>query len=359
MTDDSNSPERTARDTRATGGADIDSLARALSGFSGFATVRPDDLVPMNTTGLVHAHIRIGTTGAVLRVPRLGSFGMGPQDNLAYQAECFRRAAPSGHVPQIFAAIEPRDRVPWGALVISEIDGRTPSLPRELDAIAGALAAIHALPVPAAERRPPLPSHDDPVGATMKVIELQAGYLERAGLEPDALRQIEEEFSWAQAFAAEAAGRPQPVSLVGTDTHPGNFMTTPDGKGIFVDLEKMLYGAPAIDLAHASVYTSTMWDAEAAVALTQGEVAQFYDAYFAAAGADSEERIRPWCGPLRRFTWLRTTTWCAKWRVDAAEGRAWSPSRHDPAYLASVRARMDDYFDPATIARIRAGFADL
>jgi len=67
---------------------------------------------------------------------------------------------------------------------------------------------------------------------------------------------------------------------------------------------------------------------------------------------------------LRRLTWLRTTTWCAKWRVEAAkapattgstgERSAWSAERHDAALIAGVRARIDDYFNPDTIARIRA-----
>ena len=34
------------------------------------------------------------------------------------------------------------------------------------------------------------------------------------------------------------------------------------GRAVFVDLEKALYGSPAVDLAHASIYTSTMWDPE-------------------------------------------------------------------------------------------------
>ena len=257
-----------------TGGADPGALHRALAGHAAYAGVAPADLEPMRTKGLVHAHVRIRGTGAVLRVPRLGSFGLSPADNLAYQAECFRRAGPSGHVPDIFAVLSPDAGLPWGALVISEIAGATPALPRDLPAIARALAAIHALDVPRETLRPPLPSHGDPVAATVAVIEAQAGFLARAGLVPDALRQIGEEVAWARGLAAEAAGADHPVTLVGTDTHPGNFMVRQcDGEAIFVDMEKMLYGAPAIDLAHASVYTSTMWDADVATALSPAEVA--------------------------------------------------------------------------------------
>ena len=338
------------------GGADLAALHRALCAVEGFAAVSIGDLAPMRAKGLIHAHVRIRATGAVLRVPRLSSFGLNPPDNLAYQAACFSRAAASGHVPKLIGVIPPQNSIPWGALIISEIVGGTPPAPEALPAIARALAAIHALPVPEAPGRAPVPSHDDPVAATLEVIEAQAQYLGAAGLAPAALAQIEEEVACARVFAADMAGAEMPVTLVGTDTHPGNFMTRTDGTAIFVDLEKMLYGAPAIDLAHATVYTSTMWDEDVATALSGEQVAGFYSAYFDAMPPELANRIWPWCGPLRRFTWLRTTTWCAKWRVESRDGAAWSAAQHDPTYIKSVRTRVADYFDPSTIEAIRAGF---
>jgi hypothetical protein len=338
------------------GGADMAALYRALGRLDGFAGIGPDALEPMRAKGLIHAHVRVSGTGSVLRIPRLSSFGFEPTVNLDYQAACFRRAAASGHVPELLGTIAPQPGIPWGALVIAEIDGGTPPVPDGLPAIAEALAAIHALPVPAEDDRTPLPSHADPVAATLDVIEVQARYLPHAGLSSAARLQIDEELALARGFAATTAGADIPVTLVGTDTHPGNFMMRPDGVAVFVDLEKMLYGAPAIDLAHATVYTSTMWDADVASALTDGDVAAFYAAYFGALPEELAKRIRPWCAPLRRFTWLRTTTWCAKWRVDSRDGAAWSAARHDPDYIDSVRARVADYFDAATIESIRAGF---
>lgn len=343
-------------DTWDAGGADLTALHRALTKIERFADIAQDDLVPMRVKGLFHAHVRIESTGSVLRIPRVSSLGHTPQENLVYQEASFSRAAAGGHVPLLRGIIPPQDDIPWGALIISEIEGGTPPLPDGLAAIARALAALHALPVPPPPGRPPIPSHDDPVAATMKVIEAQALFLDDAGLTADARRQIDEELTGARSFAADVAGQDMPVTLVGTDTHPGNFMMQPDGTAIFVDLEKMLYGAPAIDLAHATVYTSTMWDADVATALGDADVAAFYDAYFDALPVALGDRIRPWCAPLRRFTWLRTTTWCAKWRVQSQNGASWSAMQHDPDYIASVRRRVDDYFDPETIARIRAGF---
>lgn len=338
------------------GGADLTALLCALQEVDGFSAIGKSALEPMRAKGLIHAHVRIRGMGAVLRIPRLSSLGLEPMQNLAYQAACFSRAEASLRVPKLIGLIPPQKDIPWGALIISEIVGRTPLVPETLPAIAQTLAAIHGLPVPSTHARAPVPSHDDPVAATLDVIEAQAQFLRDAGLAPAALRQIGDELSRARAFAGGWVGADIPVTLVGTDTHPGNFMIRADGTAFFVDLEKMLYGAPAIDLAHATVYTSTMWDADVAIALSNEDVAAFYAAYFAAIPAALADRVRPWCGPLRRFTWLRTTTWCAKWRVESRDGAAWSVARHDPAYIQSVRDRVADYFDPATIEAIRAGF---
>lgn len=337
------------------GGADLPALHRALVRVDGFEASTLADLQPMRTKGLVHAHVRIRGAGAVLRIPRLSSYGFQPADNLSYQAACFSRAGDSGHVPRLLAEIAPAPGIPWGALVISEVAGRTPDIPLEMSAIAAALAAMHALPVPPLAERSPLLSHDNPVSATMTVIERQAEFLPGAGIDPRSQEQLDEELAWARGFSAEVAQADIPVTLAGTDTHPGNFMIREDGRAIFVDLEKTLYGAPAIDLAHASVYTSTMWDDDVGVALTEADVTAFYEDYFARIPASLAERLRPWCRPLRRLTWLRTTTWAAKWKVESRNGEAWSAARHDPAYLERVRLRVADYFDPDTIDRIRSG----
>jgi aminoglycoside phosphotransferase (APT) family kinase protein len=340
------------------GGADFALLHRALAEIPRYADVTPGDLHPMRVKGLHHAHVLIGGTDAILRIPRLSSFGFAPADNLVYQAACFDRAAPSRHVPALLGILPPQAGIPWGALIVSRVDGGTPPVPAGMGAIAQALAALHGLRVPSQHARPPLPSHADPVAATLEVIEAQAAFLDDAGLAPAARRQIDDELDHARRFASDAAGQDMPITLAGTDTHPGNFMMQPDGKAVFVDLEKMLYGSPAIDLAHATVYTSTMWDADVATALSREDVAAFYDAYFEAVPEPLGNRIRPWCGPLRRFTWLRTTTWCAKLRVLSRNGAAWSGAQRDPEYMAAVRQRVDDYFDPETISRIRAGFED-
>lgn len=339
-------------------GADPAMFLAALRRLPGFGDVAADDLEAMPVKGLVHAHIRIVGRGLVLRVPRLSHFGHDPVRSLAYQAACFERARPSGATPELHGVIAVQPGIPNGALVVEEIIGRALRLPEDLAAVAECLAAIHILPMPDAADCPPLALHEDPVAATLAVIEAQAEYLPDTGFDTDALAQISEEIAWARGFAAQCAGRDQPVTLVGTDTHPGNYLIDQAGRAVFVDLEKGLYGAPAIDLAHASVYTSTMWERDSATALGPEDVAAFYRHYLNCVPAGLGGRVEPWFAPLRRLTWLRTTTWCAKWWVEAdrpARGAgSWSADRLDPDHVAGVRARIRDYYDSATIARIRS-----
>jgi hypothetical protein len=317
-----------------------------------FSGITPEALEPMNVKGLAHAHVRIRDLGLVVRLPRVSYFGAAPADNIAYQAECFRRAELSGATPKLRAEVPPSAEVPTGGLIVEEIVGAAPRLPGDMARIADALAAIHTLPMPAHVACAPLRIHVDPVAATLIVIESQADYLPSAGAPPETLRALEDEIRWARGFAADAAKREHVVTLVGSDTHPGNFLVASDGRAVFVDFERMIYGSPAIDLAHASVYTSTMWDADVAVALARPDIETFYRRYLARVPSTFAEQLRPWLVPLRRLT-------CAKWRVESARPArtagavAWAAG-HDPDYVASCRARVEDYFDPTTIARIRS-----
>jgi len=220
-------------------------------------------------------------------------------------------------------------------------------------AIAQTLARIHRLPVPPRDDCAPLQVHENAVAGTLTAIETQAAFIDAAGIAAPARAMIEEELAWARDFAAEAAARPQTPHLVATDAHPGNFLMTADGTAVFVDLEKMLYGAPAIDLAHASLYTSTMWDPDIATALDAEAVASFLDAYFEAAGPALAQEVRPWVLPMRRLTWLRTLTWCIRWRVLSTSAEDWSADRLDPASRAHIENIVADYVSPSRIEAIR------
>jgi aminoglycoside phosphotransferase (APT) family kinase protein len=345
-------------------------LAAALKRFPYFAGVTPEALRPLPFKGLAHDHLAVAGRDVLLRVPKQSQFALAAADNLTYQAACFERVAASGHGPRLIGVIPPSPEIAMGALLVERIHGRPPRLPDDLAALAEAMARVHALPLPPPEDRPPLADHRDPVGEALAEIEQQARYLAEAELAPAAEREIRDELAWARAFAREVAedGRTQPVTLVLTDTHPGNFLIDGGGRAVIVDLEKALYGSPGTDLAHATVYSSTTWDPDSYAELSLAEVAGFYRRYraalTAAAGVALAAALDPWLVAMRRLLFLRAITWCVKWSVlhrraglagkhDAAATEDWSAENSDPALIAHVAGRVADYLSPATLARMR------
>jgi len=222
----------------------------------------------------------------------------------------------------------------------------SPRLPDDLAAIAQSLARLHALAVPPPVERAPLRDHAamGPVAATVALIETQLPALDRLPIAEATRAALAEEIAWAHEFAAASAAMTQPICLVGTDTHPGNFIIEEDGTAVLVDLEKALYGSPAIDLAHATLPTSTTWDRDISVELTRDDTARFYAAWLAAAPAPLTAAARPLLAPSRRLTWLRTMLWCANWRVAVENDPEWAATRIDPALFAHIGARTPRLF---------------
>ena len=199
----------------------------------------------------------------------------------------------------------------------------------------------------------------------MAEIEAQARFLDEAELAAPARAEIEAELAWARGFLADHGLGPQPVTLVLTDTHPGNFLIDGAGRAIIVDLEKALYGSPGIDLAHATVYSSTTWDLDSYAELSVPEVAAFYRHYLEIAAPGLAERLRPWLLPMRRLLFLRAITWCVKWSVlhrrvrleakqTAGSTEDWSAENTDPAVIDHVAGRVADYLSEASLKRMRA-----
>ena len=338
-------------------------LTRELRAHPRFTDLGDAELQPMAVKGLAHEHFRIGTRGWVLRVPKQSQFALSAADNLAYQAACFERVSESGHAPALGAVLPANAQLPMGALAVEEIVGRPPSLPQDLPALATAMARVHHLPVPDPAARPPLADHADAVAGALSEIEAQAAYLDVAELHPDARSEIAGELAWARDLAARAAGTEQPVRLVLTDTHPGNFLIAEDGRAVIVDLEKALYGSPGTDLAHATLYSSTTWDPDTYADLSLDDLGRYYRRYLEIVGPELAERIRPWLIAMRRITFLRAITWCVMWSVEhrraaradpGAAARDWSADNTDPALIAHVADRVAEYLRPETLRRMRA-----
>ncbi len=341
-------------------------LAAALSRFSEFDAVTPDNLTPLPTTGLAHDHVRVSGKGMLLRVPRQSQLALTARDNLAYQAACFRRMAPSGHTPALYGVIEPAPDIPMGALLVEEIVGETLTLPEGLTDAARALAAIHALPMPPPAARAPLKDPDDPIAATLAEVLAQGRNLSSplAPVSTAGRQAIEAEIAAVRDLATRL---PAPLkTLISFDAHPGNFIVEAEtGRAVLVDLEKGRYGGAGFDLAHATLYTSTTWDVASYAELTVDQVAGFYADWLDAVPAEVGTALKPWLLPMRRIMWLWSVTWCAKWAVESravqvadkhavASTEDWSAENTETGLIGHVADRVDCYLSDAIIARVRS-----
>ena len=318
------------------------------------AELRAGQALP--ATGTAHGHVRL-KSGLLARVAYAHEGDASAAGRLQAQAAAFRHLEPAGRTPKLHRVIEPRAGLPGGALVVDFIDGRAPRLPGELLAMAETLARIHTLPLPPA--RSPIPRQSNPFIETLEAIELNATcFLDKAVPDPAARAEIAGELRAVRALSLPLVQQPLTVALA--DTHPGNFIV--DGAGIawFVDLEKVHVGSPAIDLAHATLPTSTLWHPDVGALLSREDVAAFDESYLARIGAKRAEALRPWIVPMRRLTWLRTTLFMARWRVetraprDPANTTQWSDAGLDPKMKRHIDARIDQCFARETIRRIRS-----
>jgi hypothetical protein len=336
---------------------DLSRLLASLKTRPVFADVGEDDLERLPDKGLAHDHVRIkglrvDGNRPLVRLPRLSQFGLDPVRNLAYQAACFERASRSGHVPVLIDRFEPSADLPMGALVIAEIEGGPVELPRDLGGMAVCFARVHTLLVPDESARPPLASHADPLLGIMGFIEAQAPFIEKSARDPEVVRLLNDELRWARDFANEKVGAHPPARLCLTDTHPGNFLAAADGSVHFTDLEKALYGSPGVDLGHATVLTSTLWDIDVQAVLDRADIEAFYAAYLGHLPIDMADEVRPWLIPMRRLAWLRSTTWSCKWYAERHVGQT-----EETGLRARIRdhvsKRLAAFVELETVVRVR------
>ncbi|TAJ94753.1 MAG: aminoglycoside phosphotransferase [Reyranella sp.] len=320
------------------------------------AALREGEALP--ATGTAHGHVRL-KDGRLARIAYAYEDDPTAAARLHLQAEAFRHLAPAGRTPRLHEVIEPRLGLPGGALIVDFIEGRAPRLPDELDAMAETLARLHFLPLPVAGS--PIPRQDNPFRATLDVVEQGTQrFLDKAVADPGARSEIVEELELMRGMAATVARRPQPLSIALADTHPGNFIVDGDGLAWFVDLEKVHVGSPAIDLAHATLPTSTVWHPDVGKILARAEVEGFYESYLAKIGEIRAAELLPWLQPMRRLTWLRTIMFMARWKVqteaprDPSDPSQWSDAGLEPAMKVHLQARIDQCFDRGSIRALRA-----
>jgi hypothetical protein len=321
--------------------------------------------------GLAHDHVRLCGTGVLARIPKQSQLQLGAQDNLTYQRACFERASAAGHAPHLLGVLPTSVHLPRGALLVEEIVGRNAALPGDLALIAQSLASIHALPLPDVADRHPLINAPDPLQAMLDEVSEQARYVPSAAVGSQVESVIDAELVRLRNACAQGE-RPQ-RHLIAFDGHPGNFIirggvglqadSHAHAAAVLVDLEKCRYSYPGLDLAHATLYTSTTWDIDSHAVLDVAEVVGAYAAWDAAVGAPTAHAAKAWHVPLRRAMWLWSITWCAKWRAlsgqaahVSADGEDWSAEHSASALVAHVRGRVDHYLSPAVVARVLQEF---
>ena len=309
-------------------------------------------------TGTAHGHVRLAD-GRLARVAYAYENDPTAAARLHVQAEAFRYLQPAGCTPRLYEIVEPRAGLPGGALIVDFIEGHAPRLPDELDAMAESLAAIHALPLPPATS--PIPRQANPFLETLQAVEVNAArFLDKAVPDPEARAEIADELGAMRALAPTLGTLAQPFTIALADTHPGNFIVDGNGTAWFVDLEKVHVGSPAIDLAHASLPTSTLWHPDVGKLLTRTEVQSFYDDYLALQTRDEAKALAPWLMPMRRLTWLRTTMFMARWRVETVAPRdlsnpgQWSDAGLEPRMKVHLRERIAMSFARDTIRAVRS-----
>jgi aminoglycoside phosphotransferase (APT) family kinase protein len=225
--------------------------------------------------------------------------------------------------------------------------------------MAETLALIHALPLPPTNS--PIPRQNNPFLETLEGIELNAmRFLDKAVPDQGSRAEIAEELRMMRGMALAFGRQTQPLTVALADTHPGNFIVDRAGLAWFVDLEKVHVGSPAIDLAHATLPTSTLWHPDVGSLLSRDDVQAFQENYLARLAKKQAGALRPWIAPMRRLTWLRTTLFMARWRVETRSSRdpanttQWSDAGLDPKMKRHIDARIDQCFMRETIRSIRS-----
>ena len=336
---------------------------------------RPWDDAPLERLkdkGLAHDHVRLCGTGMLARIPKQSQLQLSAQDNLTYQRACFERASAAGHSPQLHGVLPVSTQLPRGALLVEEIVGHNAALPDDLGLIVQALASIHALALPAVAQRHPLINAPDPLQAMLDEVSEQARHVPAAKVGSQVEAVIQAELAGLRNACAQIA-RP-PRHLIAFDGHPGNFIIRgsvgsqgdSQARAVLVDLEKCRYSYPGLDLAHATLYTSTTWDLDSYAVLEVAQVVGAYATWGAAVGtqsAQSAQAAQAWHVPLRRAMWLWSITWCAKWRAlsgqaahASADGEDWSTEHSGSALVAHVRGRVDHYLSAAVVGLVLKEF---
>jgi aminoglycoside phosphotransferase (APT) family kinase protein len=260
--------------------------------------------------------VRLGGREAVLRLVTGSQMGLGPAEQVEYEAHALELLHRSGRTPGLIA-VEPRPaELPYPYLVIDYLPGRPLDYNTGLAAAARCAAAIHRLGVPDRHR---LQDHRDPLGPTLREVDqLLSGPPLRCAAAAGRHGAVIEFGARVRAGLEPAGSSPAvDLTIINTDLNTHNFIVN-DGRAWLIDWEKARIGPSTLDLAHFLLPTTTLWRDQTATRLTTEQQATFLDAYL----AERPELDRtPYLRAVRtsmRLAALRAVAWCA-WALAAGQ----------------------------------------
>ena len=253
---------------------------------------------------------------------------------IEYEFSALQALLPSGRTPRpLFCD---GSSLPWGALVMEWLPGRSLRYETDLEAAAEILSDIHALPVPpdCALLSPASPARSI-YGECLAMAERYLTW-DRADLA--AARLLETLIREIGRLPLEGGGGPR--CMVNTELNSGNFLINEGARSYLVDWEKPLLSEAAQDLAHFLAPTTTFWKTDDI--LDQEAVGRFLRAYRrAAAGRFDTGTLTQRLPLFLTVTCLRGVSWCAMALREYEEpGRALT----NPDTLRKIRAYLSEDF---------------
>lgn len=276
-------------------------------------TVHPNNFQPLSSNGLSHDHIRLGESGRLLRIPRGNQLGISASEYLTLQTMCFAIASRSGHAPHIYGSIVPNEYLPHGSLIVEEIKGRKAVKRSDAYAIAQAFAALHQIrPDESGLQKAERPY----AGQLFLITEVFGSAPDRAKISQESKNLLQQEQCNVIAELNNFNVGQYPLTLIGGDSHPGNFLITADNKAYLVDVEFAMYDVPYIDLADASLVVTERLEPDVTT-WSDNTRHKFFETWKKHAAPDLVEHFQSGQEIAERVVRLRTLLWLADWTSGA------------------------------------------
>lgn len=324
----------------------LKNILQHLHKIEPFQDLELSNVTEIHSRGLAHDHVKLGDTGWILRIPRGNQLGMTDEAYLKLQNTIFQRAAASKRTPDILGTIVPNDDLPHGALIVQYIKGRNIQSEQDLNAVAECLGQIHKLPVPVFTN--PLEKSNSPLSGQLFLLdEVFKGAFDHDSLSHETKKLLKEEYQHLKTKLRQLNGQNLPFSLIGGDSHLGNYLIGENGKAYMVDLEFASYDLSLIDLADACLSITSELDPDIGVVPSPEKITAFYQTWKNTVGSEMANALKPAIKTTEQLVQLRTLAWLCYWQ---AEGQHKEKSKVSPGSFKNWNRMAKHYLDPKNLA---------